>query len=77
MARSTAPAPVLEDLPTRLERAAAAARDSEKAYRLDVELRDELIEQAADEGMEHRAIARACGFKSPGAVTRILAKPRD
>lgn len=68
---------VLEDMPTRLKKAADAARDSERAWRLDVQLRDELVVQAADEGMHHRAIAAACGFKSPGAVTRILAKPGD
>lgn len=68
---------VLEDMPTRLQKAGEAARDAEKAWRLEVELRDDLIEKAADEGMHHRAIAQHCGFKSPGAVTRILAKPRD
>ena len=68
---------VLADLTPRLEKAAATARESEQAWRLDVELRDELVHQAANEGMHHRAIAKACGFKSPAAVTRILAKPGD
>ena len=68
---------VLADLTPRLQRAAASAREAEQAWRLEVKLRDEIIEQAADEGMHHRAIAQACGFKSPAAVTRILAKPGD
>lgn len=66
---------VLPDLTERLKKASQTARDAEAAWRLEVKLRDELIEQAADEGMHHRAIAAACGFKSPGAVTRVLAKP--
>jgi hypothetical protein len=68
---------VLTDMRTRLEKASKAARESHKAWRLDVELRDELVRQAVDDGMHQRAVADACGFKSLNSVTQILAKPDE
>lgn len=64
----------VRDLTPRLERAAAAVRDAENSLRNEREIRRRLVVQAADEGMPHRAIARALGGGT-GLVSKILATP--
>lgn len=64
----------VRDLTPRLEAAARAVRDAESSLRNERELRRRLVVQAADEGMPHRAIARALGGGT-GLVSKILATP--
>lgn len=64
----------VRDLTPRLEASARALRDAESAVRNERELRRRLVVQAADEGMPHRAIARALGGGT-GLVSKILATP--
>ena len=59
--------PVLVDMKPRLEAAAVAVRDSKDAYDAAMELRNELVATAVDEGMSQRAVARATGL----AISRI------
>jgi hypothetical protein len=68
---------VLQSMPDRLKAAQYDVADAADGYALAVKLRDALVRQAADDGMHHRAIAAAMGFKSMGNVSRILAKPDE
>lgn len=66
------PTEVAKDLPTRLRKAAAEARDAQKAAELRLEQRDELIVEAIDrEGMTQKAVAALVGF-TPGRIHAIL-----
>lgn len=53
------PNPVLTDVNPRLQAAAAATESSYQQWKTDLELRDELIEAAVDEGMSQRKVAAA------------------
>lgn len=64
---------VRADLTPRLKAAGQAYRDAVEAAALAQRQRDELIVQAADEGMTQGAIARAVGLKSQSRVVAILA----
>lgn len=63
---------VLTDMRPRLTAAAADVADAHDAYRASLELRDELVVRAVDEGMSQRAVAAAAGIRV-GRVSAILA----
>lgn len=65
------PKPVLTDMYTRLAAAAREVSDARASYRDAVELRNELIEAAVDEGMSQRKVAAAAGV-SLSRVTSVL-----
>ena len=54
--------PVFEGMTERLRRAARSVRDLHEAWQTELTRRDELVAQAADEGMPQRAIAAALGI---------------
>lgn len=66
-------APVAHDLLPRIEKAAAAVRDSEKLLAADRTVRRRLVHEAADAGVAHRAIARALGGGT-GLVSKLLSQ---
>lgn len=68
------PTQVVSDLTPRLEAAARAVADAESSLRNERELRRRLVNEAVDEGMSQRAIARALGGGT-GLVSKILATP--
>lgn len=68
------PAAVVPDLTPRLEASARAVADAESKLRHERELRRRLVNDAVDEGMSQRAIARALGGGT-GLVSKILATP--
>ena len=63
---------VLVGMPERLRAAARAVGDTREAYDAARELRDALIVQAIDEGMQQNAVARAAGV-SRSRVVAIIA----
>lgn len=71
------PTHVLQDMTSRLQDAAAAAAAAHATYRARIRDRDQLIVQAVDEGMAHRPVADAVGFKGVARVTAILAASHD
>lgn len=62
---------VLPDMLPRIRVAAQKARDLEDRLRLAIEARDQLVEQAVDEGVTQRAVADALGV-SRSRVVAIL-----
>lgn len=65
------PQPVLTDMKTRLEAAGREVRETKEAHSDALELRNELIVAAVDQGMAQRAVARAAGV-SISRVTAVL-----
>lgn len=63
--------PVLQGMSERLRAAGLAVRDAHEAYDAARELRDALIVQAIDEGMQQRVVAAAAGV-SKSRVIAIL-----
>ncbi len=63
---------VRTDLGPRLVEAASRTRDANDAARASQELRDQLVEQAIDEGMTCGAVARLTGLSRPRVIA-ILA----
>lgn len=70
----TVPTTVVPDLSPRLAAAARAVADAESKLAHERELRRRLVNDAVDEGMSQRAIARALGGGT-GLVSKILATP--
>lgn len=71
------PSTVLTDMKPRLQAAAIAVADAHKAYKLALEVRDELVETAINEGMSQRQVAAAAGF-APSRIQGIfLRRGRD
>ena len=68
---STTSRPILPGMTERLRAAGRAVTDSREAYDAARELRDALIVQAIDEGMQQNAVARAAGV-SRARVIAIL-----
>lgn len=67
---------VLTDMNPRLEAARAAVDDTKDAHRAAVELRNELVVAAIDQGMSQRAVAKSAGI-SVARVCAILAGSQD
>jgi len=67
---------VRTDLGPRLIAAAAALRDANGSRKAAVELRDQLVEQAVDEGMSYGAIAKLVGLSRPRIIA-ILANSQE
>jgi hypothetical protein len=63
---------VLTDMKPRLEAAAAAVTSTRDAHRAEVELRNQLVVAAIDQGMSQRVTAAAAGI-SVARVCAILA----
>lgn len=63
---------VLLDMRTRLKAAAATAADAKTGYLIALKLRNGLVVQAVDEGMEQQEVARLIGVHKSRVVT-ILA----
>jgi hypothetical protein len=59
--------PVLTDMNERIRTSAAAVQSTKDAYQAALDLRDELVETAINEGMSQRKVAAAAGI----AVSRI------
>lgn len=60
----------------RLEAAARAVRDAYDTWKTELQRRDQLVADAIDEGMPHRAIAAALGISQP-RVGRLLLPRAD
>lgn len=67
---------VLVGMVERLRHAGLGVSDSREAYDAARELRDGLVVQAVDEGMQQRAVAAAAGI-SQARVIAILAASAD
>ena len=63
--------PVLTDMDARIRTAAAAVKSTKDAYQAALDLRDELVETAINEGMSQRTVAKAAGF-APSRITGVL-----
>lgn len=68
---SSEPSPVLVGMVDRLRRAGLAVNDAREAYDAARELRDALVIQAIDEGMQQQVVAAAAGI-SRSRVIAIL-----
>ena len=60
---------VLTDMKPRLEAAAAAVRSAKDKHLAELEVRDQLVVAAVDQGMSQRVVARAAGV----SVARVCA----
>lgn len=63
---------VLFDMPTRLKAAAATVSDAKAGYLMALQLRNAIVVQAVDEGMEQQQVAKLIGVHKSRVVT-ILA----
>jgi hypothetical protein len=68
---------VRTDLGPRLVEAAARTRDANGAARASQELRDQLVEQAIDEGMSYGAVARLTGLSRPRVIAILAASQKE
>ena len=68
---------VRTDLGPRLVEAAARTRDANAAARASQELRDQLVEQAIDEGMSYGAVARLTGLSRPRVIAILAASQKE
>lgn len=68
---------VRTDLAPRLVEAASRTRDAAGAARASRELRDQLIEQAIDEGMSHGAVGRLTGLSRPRVIAILANSQRE
>ncbi len=63
------PTPVLTDMNARLTAAAAAVASARDQHQAELEVRDQLVVAAVDQGMSQRVVARAAGV----SVSRVCA----
>ena len=63
------PTDVLTDMKPRLEAAATAVTSARDKHHAEMQLRDQLVVAAVDQGMSQRAVARAAGV----SVARVCA----